>query len=382
MSINSTSHIKRESKYELLRIVAMIMIIFSHMACHGVQNVLDNGNAYKLYFEGSIVNKWIVSCLNVGGEVGVALFFIITGFFCVRKNRITVKKVVLESIFYGWLSIIAFIIIYLCNRNIISLNNDILFFLIKALIVPISGGAWWYVTTYVFLVLCVPVINPLICKLNKKGVVLLVITSWFFLYFMGKFCGSQFYYFQRGLFFYIVGAYLQLYGKKKLENKTNNIVLLILFILFWVGSACLFYELANVHNDPTTIGKFIVKLISSVNTAFFVPGSSITLFCLFMYSRIGYNRIINLIATTTFGIYLIHDSVVFRQIVWRGIFKIDTLYLSKYFLFVAVFYCIIVFSICAICDMFRKRFIEPYLLMLYENFENKLYKKCVCEIKK
>lgn len=40
---------ERQSNIELLRITAMLMIIGSHLACHGVQQCLDPENAYQAY---------------------------------------------------------------------------------------------------------------------------------------------------------------------------------------------------------------------------------------------------------------------------------------------------------------------------------------------
>lgn len=66
---------ERKSNIELLRIVAMFMIVGSHLACHGVQSQLLGNNTYQIWNDGSEINKIFVSFLNPGG-VGVALFFI------------------------------------------------------------------------------------------------------------------------------------------------------------------------------------------------------------------------------------------------------------------------------------------------------------------
>ena len=39
---------ERKSNIELLRIVAMFMIVGSHLACHGVQSQLLGNNAYQI----------------------------------------------------------------------------------------------------------------------------------------------------------------------------------------------------------------------------------------------------------------------------------------------------------------------------------------------
>lgn len=101
---------KRQSNFELLRIVAMLMIVASHLACHGVQHVLDENIAYAAYNSGSLANKIFTSFLNPAGTAGVALFFMITGFFLCRKEKGSIKKVALEAAFYSVVLGIAFLI--------------------------------------------------------------------------------------------------------------------------------------------------------------------------------------------------------------------------------------------------------------------------------
>ena len=86
----SISHSTRESNFELLRILAMLMIVASHYAVHGIG--FDN------WTTGSLVNRWCIAFFFSGGEIGVALFFMISGYFLIIKEKISVKKVV-QSLF-------------------------------------------------------------------------------------------------------------------------------------------------------------------------------------------------------------------------------------------------------------------------------------------
>lgn len=92
----------RQSNFELVRIIAMLMIVASHLACHGVQHVLAAENAYSDYNAASLFNSLFTSFLNPGGPIGVALFFMLTGYFVCRKDSCSVKKVALQSAFYSF----------------------------------------------------------------------------------------------------------------------------------------------------------------------------------------------------------------------------------------------------------------------------------------
>lgn len=107
---------KRQSNFELLRIIAMLMIVASHLACHGVQHVLDENIAYAAYDSGSLANKIFTSFLNPAGTVGVALFFMITGFFLCKKEKGSIKKVTLEAAFYSLALGTAFLIALVVSK--------------------------------------------------------------------------------------------------------------------------------------------------------------------------------------------------------------------------------------------------------------------------
>lgn len=101
-------NVKRQSNFELLRIVAMLMIVAHHLAVHGVQHVLEPNICYAAYAAGSFLNKVFTCFLLPGGEIGVGLFFMTTGYFLCTANQTSVRKVVFETIFYSVLTGVLF----------------------------------------------------------------------------------------------------------------------------------------------------------------------------------------------------------------------------------------------------------------------------------
>ncbi|MDE6946587.1 MAG: hypothetical protein K2P14_05320, partial [Anaeroplasmataceae bacterium] len=82
---------------------------------------------------------------------------------------------------------------------------------------------------------------------------------------------------------------------------------------------------------------------------------SISLFMGFSSIKFPENKVINKIASTTFGIYLIHDNKYMRTIIWRDILK-NGMFIDSSFLWVhALFSVVAVFCTCAIIDMIRMR---------------------------
>ena len=58
---------KRQSNIELLRILAMVMIVGSHLAGHGVQQQLNPELAFKVWSMGSMLNRIVTVALIPGG---------------------------------------------------------------------------------------------------------------------------------------------------------------------------------------------------------------------------------------------------------------------------------------------------------------------------
>ena len=70
---------KRNSSLELLRIIAMLMIVAAHLSQRG--NWLWNNADIELSFNHFLMN--IIICF---GQVGVAIFFTITGYFLFQSK--------------------------------------------------------------------------------------------------------------------------------------------------------------------------------------------------------------------------------------------------------------------------------------------------------
>lgn len=76
---------ERKSNVELLRIVAIFMVVMSHYAFWGIMD--GNANeAYMIWRQGTMVNK-IISSTMVLGNVGVGIFFLISGYFLITREK-------------------------------------------------------------------------------------------------------------------------------------------------------------------------------------------------------------------------------------------------------------------------------------------------------
>lgn len=89
--------VTRQSNIEMLRILAIVFILAAHWANHGVLDYIQDGRTLStLHF-----NNVLCAMLYPGGEIGVAIFFMITGFFGIDNYHLKYRKVVTEVVFYG-----------------------------------------------------------------------------------------------------------------------------------------------------------------------------------------------------------------------------------------------------------------------------------------
>lgn len=359
--MDTTVETKRLSNFELLRIVSMVLIISSHFAGHGIEHGLDS-NAYELWESGSIINKFFTTSLNIGGGIGVALFFMISGFFLIHKEKASILKVSLEGLFYGLFALLLFGISYLCGYKVAEVDNiSKIKWLLLAILNPMTGGSWWFLSAYVILMLFVPLINKVLHRVNKNGFLLLLFLGWI-IYSIDATLGGTYYSIERGVFFYSIGAFISLFvEKEKIKNKIP--ILLLIIIVLWAGAIFVSYYSLSYKLDSATKSKIIGKIFSVTNNSFIYIGIVISLFLLF-YSFTFQNKIINKISSTTFGIYLIHDSLIGRSVIWIGIFKVDTYYGENLYPIYAILIVLCVFLLCSAIDFIRQFCFEKNAIKL------------------
>ncbi len=203
----------------------MFMIVLNHMMCHGVMHAFDQSTRNLIWIKGSVFNKVCSSLLAVGGNKGVAVFFIITGYFMIKDPRVRLKKVVLETVFYGLLfSCLALVFIF-CGYSFPGIKtSSFLINLVRSCMIPVSSGLWWFISAYILLILFHPLVNTFASKLSKDGFLAFLIFYYIIWYSIGIFCKAPFLYLQKGIFFYLVGGFIRLnYSTETMQNIKDKV---------------------------------------------------------------------------------------------------------------------------------------------------------------
>ncbi|MDK6368360.1 MULTISPECIES: acyltransferase [unclassified Aerococcus] len=352
------SPIKRQTNIELLRIISIIMIIFHHFAVHGGFNWEATAITIPHFWYNFIV---------IGGKVGVNIFILISGYFLITKQDklFDVKKILKlwgQIIFY---SIGLFVIFSLFPVHDYANNMTL-----KSLF-PITFSSWWFASTYFVLYLIHPFLNRLLNGLDKKAyqsLLILLVTMWSVIPTLtaSNFQSNYLWWF---VTLYVIAGYARLYGFN--HNLTSK------QYFFWSGIFSAFTYLSNI--TFTVLGTKWEKLAAYATHFYGMEKLSILLIALslflgFMKLDVPYNKFINLLASTTFGIYLLHDHRILRPFLWHDIFQNqhyqDSLLLIPYSILVVG----LVYSACALIDLIRQKFVEKAFIRWVDRHEDKLLK--------
>lgn len=285
---------------ELLRIVAMLLIVLSHCSVYGIGNELPEGQVNPL------------SIFNYCGNLGVNLFVMITGYFMVTSKFSLGKlmKLLLQIL-------VCSVLLFLFECAVVHPQKEISIAEIKEVCFPVKYYKWWFISTYVQLFLLAPFLNVLLTSGNPRRIFA----------FMGASVVIMLYFrthnFPLLLFMnlYALGALVRLYlpESAKLSSKLCFVAAGGL-LLVYTGVLYMYHHLL----PGLQLGNLVLVRLS-ITSSYSLPVMflSLLLFVGFSKWKIPHNRLINMVAATTLGIYLIHECPGLRYYIWRTLLHVD-----------------------------------------------------------
>ena len=335
---------KRSSNIELLRIIAMFMVVLGHYYVKGgfPDDSLMNANKLLLQFLGS----W--------SKIAVDIFVIISGYFLVTQKFRWNKLVKFFCCTYFWslatLSFALFVIHLDISKSLI----------LKALnpLTPLN----WFARAYLILYIIFPLLNRFINAVtkNRLAIAIGILTTIFYIIptikgiSLGGYLNSVFMFIDM----YCIGAYLRLYGDVHLEKIIRNVGGTSLLVYY--ASIIIFDYLGRY--DLYYIAKENVMRFAFVGCNIFGLLIAIALFVKSKNMKIKYNRLINSVAATTFAVYLIHDNGVISDWLWNNLIEANRFYDSNLLIPHMILTAISIFGCCSILEYIRIALIEKPLL--------------------
>ncbi len=345
---------KRDSGMELLRIFAMLFVICVHMFSYG-----------GFYTAAKAVGGHVHSTallMKLASRAAVDIFILITGYFMSQQSFNLQKSlhrsfdVYKKMLFYS----VVLTVIFLCLGSEFLIEKGKLIAPWQAVLkglFPVSSQTWYFLSDYLLLCLLIPFLNLGLQLLTKKeyrvllGVLIALMSVYATLLPMRPFSyvlepfgyknalvGKNVFHF---VFIYILGGYISLFTAPR---KRPNFwflggaagTILLNYLLFtrlpgWFG----YQSVALQYSNPLVIANAVFLL----------------LFFRDLHFR---SRLVNLLASTTLGVYAISEFRYLRTFLWRWIHfdKADCGNLLKNVLAVAAA-ALAVFLACAVIDLLR-----------------------------
>ncbi|MCM1174274.1 MAG: acyltransferase [Blautia sp.] len=349
---------KRRANFELLRIIAMLMIIALHY--------LVKGNVAVPYAESrSAVNyaAWLVEAFCI---VAVDCYVLLSGYFLVESEWKPgrVLSLLAQVLFYSLLVPAAMLCIGMISWEELGLYDWIGF------LFPIQTEHYWFATAYLFLYLFAPVLAAGVRKMEKKTLQRVIVLLLLF-FSAGKSIlpvslVTDRYGYDYGWFLclFLTAAYLRLYGCRWLEEKNHGLWL-------YVGmSLCIFAvsAVAGLLGEKVEAFAYYAEMPYTYNHLLCLAGA-VGLFSFFRKMRLREGRpaeIIRHIAPCTFGVYLLHEHILIRC-EWMEWLQAGAVRESFLFLPHMLWCVCVVFAAGILADFVRSWLFEKGKLLLRKN---------------
>lgn len=335
-SRNSNGGGCRNSSIELLRIIAMFMILMHHFIVHNGYDVLKLPlGPERIFFQ---------LVMQGGGKVGVVIFFSISAWFFLDKEQTiksNLKRVwIMERELLFWsLILLAFYLIF--DRADLGMK-----LMVKS-VMPLSMGLWWYATAYAIFLTLLPFLSKGLKALGREyhlALAAMVLVIWGLTSFIPKTLGNST---LTGVFgfvylFILISAY-KWYMK---PFTTKQTWLMIGFGLsFFLLYTCVSISLSLLGHN---IGIFIVG-------DWKLPVIMVGFGMFLLFDRVTFHsRIINRIAQSAFAVYLITDYAASKKLLWARLFNLKNLYQQPLAILQIFGILLAIYAACTLLDFVRQ----------------------------
>ena len=289
----------RDSSFELLRIVCAFLIIFSHWSDYsGFMFDIDDFGLSRLMTE----------FMRYGGTISCNCFVLISGYFLVSSKFSFSKALRLwfETFFYS-VSIYIFGVVFgMTEFSATALIRHCL---------PLMTEQYWFIRAYFVLYLLVPPLNAMIRAMGSRVHKYAIVALFVPLCVVGTLVYLPFFenmnpWFSDELWFielYLIAAYVKLYPSAFTESRKLHFALSAAITLFIWASFLIMDPICAWYNPgrPEEEGLYAYFLSSQFTITGFL--CAFFYFLAFKNMRLPSLPVVDYVATTVFGVYLIHE---------------------------------------------------------------------------
>ncbi len=297
---------KRLANIELLRIIAMLMVIMLHYLGKGELLPTMNSSMDALGYV-----AWIFESLSI---VAVNVYVLISGYFMVSgKFRVgKIIELICQVLFYAvGVTILAYSLGFI-ERGDITVSA-----LLQQLF-SLHYNQYWFVTAYIVLYMFSPVLAIGIQNMSKKQLEICILLLLVFNCLVKSISPISLAFDKKGydviwfVCLFMVAGYIRLYGIKTLEKKRYAIGLYVLGVVFIFLEG---FVLGTLYAKTGSLGETIG--VSYHYNHIFCFLASVGLFTFFLQVKIPEGKIATIICKIspyTLGVYLLHEQIYVRYV--------------------------------------------------------------------
>lgn len=357
---------KRNSNFEILRLISIFLIVAHHFAVHSGLSVSGAGQA----------NQLVYAFFRFGGKLGVDCFILISGYFLVKDTCLNFARFLRLECKMLVYSLVIYAACVLSGEAGYTPEG------LRQAFFPLTSNVWWFMTVYMALYLFHPFLNLALKRMKKPAYLVLLgimFVLWLFIPQInglgGLFGYNDLLFF---VFLYCAAGYFSLHGLPKISRCLYAIAALLSFafvVTYWVmvfnhteKFSGLYHYFGNDAGYFFDMQKIPLVLCS------------VSVFLLFGSMKPHCNRIVNLAASTTLGIYLIHDHAMMRAIIWKKWFHGAKMINSPLLFLYGLGAILAVFIVSALADLLYTYAIEYPIGKLLKMLPPRWRKKLIVQI--
>ena len=297
------SHTSRQSNLELMRIVAMVLIVAGHFGSH---------SGFLFPAEKLSANRLWVEFFEIGGNISVNVFVLLSGYFRIESRGFRSEKLIrlwLQLFFY---SLGIYLVFVLAGKDPLSFGE------IFRRVLPVSFLQWWFASTFFVLTLFSPLLNRFLKSFSRKqylGFLALTCFCWCVMPTLTgqPFEGNHLLWF---VFLYALAGYIRLYGVKTGFSAGKLIAMSFACAVLTFFTVVLL-DVLGMKSEYFESKRFYFYDIQRLP----LLAISLLLFLGFSRLRMKPSRTVNVIASAMFGVYLIHDHEYVRYFFLLDLFR-------------------------------------------------------------
>ena len=325
----------RNSSIELLRIIAMFMILAHHFIVHNGYDVLKLPlGPERIFFQ---------LVMAGGGKVGVVIFFSISAWFFLDKEQTiksNLKRVwIMERELLFWsLILVTFYLVF--DRADLGMK-----LMVKS-VMPLSMGLWWYATAYAIFLALLPFLAKGLKALGREyhlALAATVLVIWGLTSFIPGMIGINDGFLGFIYLFILISAY-----KWYMEPFTTRQVWLM------IGTGLgffLLYACASITLEATRARHGNIYITGDWRLPVIIVGFGMFL----LFNRATFhNRTIDRITQSAFAVYLITDYAASEKLLWVRLFNLQDLYQQPLAILQILGILLAIYATCTLLDFIRQ----------------------------